>query len=158
MQTLSQIQKSLKAPKNQRNEFGGFNYRSAEDILEAVKPLLGDAVLTLSDDLVQMGDRIYVKATATLTDGTSTFPVTAYARESETKKGMDPAQITGAASSYARKYALAGLFLLDDNKDPDAQRPPDPGNGNGNGKKTPPKKKIPQKAKAPGEPAPQSGR
>lgn len=113
---LADIQKKLKAPKNQKNTFGGYNYRSCEDILEAVKPLLGDNVLTISDELVNIGDRYYVKAVAKFND----VEVTAYAREEETKKGMDGAQITGSASSYARKHALNGLFLIDDTKDADA--------------------------------------
>lgn len=117
---LSEIQKNLKAPKNQRNNFGGYNYRSCEDILEAVKPLLNDLILTISDDIVEVGGRVYVKATARITDGENTIENTAFARESETKKGMDDSQITGAASSYARKYALNGLLCIDDTKDADA--------------------------------------
>lgn len=117
------IQTRLNAPKNQRNNFGKYNYRSCEDILEALKPLLADTkcTLTISDDIVDIGGRIYVKATATLVtpDGIS-YTTTAYAREAETKTGMDVSQITGAASSYARKYALNGLFCIDDNKDADA--------------------------------------
>lgn len=118
---LCEIQHSLKAPKGQRNTFGRYNYRSCEDILEAVKPLLHDAglVLTLSDDITEVGGRVYVKSTATLTDGTDTVTNTAYAREAETKKGMDESQITGTASSYARKYALNGLFCIDDTRDAD---------------------------------------
>lgn len=121
MGNLLKIQRKLKAPKNQYNSFGKYPYRSAEDILEAVKPLLEEfkATLTLSDDIVQVGDRVYVKATATLKDGDEETTVTAFAREDETKKGMDGAQITGTASSYARKYALNGLFLIDDTKDAD---------------------------------------
>lgn len=113
---LAEIQSKLKVPKNQRNSFGNYNYRSCEDILEAVKPLLGDSILTISDELVQVGDRYYIKATAKF----NSIEVTAYAREEEIKKGMDGAQITGSASSYARKYALNGLFLIDDTKDSDA--------------------------------------
>lgn len=115
------IQTELKAPKNQRNNFGGYNYRSAEDILEAVKPLLkeNNCQLTLSDEIVAVGDRIYVKAIATFTDGTNEITATAFAREAETKKGMDESQITGTASSYARKYCLNGLLLIDDTKDAD---------------------------------------
>lgn len=118
---LLDIQNKLKAPKNQRNSFGNYNYRSAEDILEAVKPLLKEqgCTLILSDEMVQVGERIYVKATATFSDGEKDTVVTAFARESETKKGMDDSQITGTASSYARKYALNGLFLIDDTKDAD---------------------------------------
>jgi hypothetical protein len=118
--SLVDIQQKIKAPKNQRNDFGKYNYRSCEDILEAVKPLLGDCILTISDEIIQIGERYYVRAVVTLQDGEAKHVVTAYAREEETKKGMDAAQITGAASSYARKYALNGLFLIDDTKDADA--------------------------------------
>lgn len=140
---LLAIQQELKAPKGQYNSFGKYSYRSCEDILEAVKPICAkyNIVLTVSDDLVYMGDRYYIKATARLID--TEFPVgydvstkistvskavidkynsienTAYAREEETKKGMDGSQITGTASSYARKYALNGLFCIDDTKDAD---------------------------------------
>ena len=103
MEKLAKIQKELKAPKGQLNKFGGYNYRSCEDILEAVKPLLDGAILTLQDEIINIGNRFYVKATATFTDGTYTHSVTAMAREPETKKGMDESQITGMASSYARK-------------------------------------------------------
>lgn len=122
---LMLIQASLKAPKNQKNAFGGYNYRSCEDILEAVKPLLYDTqtTLTISDEMVEVWWRIYVKATATLKDA-ETWDViesnTAYARESESKKWMDDSQITWATSSYARKYALNWLFCIDDVKDADA--------------------------------------
>ena len=119
MEKLAKIQKELKAPKGQLNKFGGYNYRSCEDILEAVKPLLDGAILTLQDEIINIGNRFYVKATATFTDGTCTHSVTAMAREPETKKGMDESQITGMASSYARKYALNGLFCIDDTKDAD---------------------------------------
>ena len=122
MDKLRTIQTRLKAPKGQRNTFGNYNYRSAEDILEAVKPLLAEeeATLTLSDEIVEVGGRIYVKATATFyTAGNEPVQVTAYAREAEVKKGMDDSQITVTASSYARKYALNGLFLIDDTKDAD---------------------------------------
>lgn len=118
---LNEIQQKLKSPKNQHNSFGGYNYRSCEDILEAVKPLLGDSILTITDKIVLIGDRFYVEATATFSDGDNSISVSAYAREPELKKGMDAAQITGSASSYARKYALNGLFLIDDTKDPDTQ-------------------------------------
>lgn len=116
------VQSQLKAPKNQRNDFGGFNYRSCEDILEAVKPLLKaeGLCLTITDDIVMLGDRYYVKATATLTDGERSLPNQAFAREEATKKGMDGSQVTGSASSYARKYALNGLLAIDDTKDADA--------------------------------------
>lgn len=118
---LSAIQQKLKAPKSNRNDFGKYNYRSCEDILEAVKPLLGECTLVISDTIEAIGGRVYVKATATISDlkGVS-VSTTAYAREAEEKKGMDVAQITGAASSYARKYALNGLFAIDDTKDADA--------------------------------------
>jgi hypothetical protein len=119
IQKLAQIQLKLNAPKNQRNSFGNYNYRSCEDILEGVKPLLGDLFLSISDEIVQIGDRFYVKATATITDGESSHSASAMARESLTKKGMDDAQITGATSSYARKYCLNGLFGIDDAKDAD---------------------------------------
>ena len=121
MEALKKIQQELKAPKSQRNNFGNYNYRSCEDILEAVKPLLAkhNAMLTLEDELVQVGERYYIKATATFTDGKEPITATAFAREAETKKGMDDSQITGTASSYARKYALNGLFLIDDTKDAD---------------------------------------
>lgn len=120
---LQAIQSDLKAPKNQRNNFGNYNYRSCEDILEAVKPLLKGHGLTLviNDEVVNIGAHNYVKATATLSDGAEKIDATAYAREAETKKGMDDSQITGATSSYARKYALNGLFAIDDTKDADTQ-------------------------------------
>src|SRR6056297_3514644 len=103
-QKLERIQKQLKAPKNQTNKFGGYNYRSCEDILEAIKPLLDGCVVTISDTIREVGGRVYVKAEATITDGTNQVNVTAYAREPEDRKGMDASQITGSASSYARKY------------------------------------------------------
>lgn len=120
---LGKIQAQLKAPKSQYNEFGKYNYRNAEDILNAVKPLCQayDVVLILTDDIKNVGDRYYVQATARLIDintGAGT-EVTAYAREEESKKGMDGSQVTGASSSYARKYALNGLFAIDDTKDSD---------------------------------------
>jgi hypothetical protein len=121
---LLNIQQELKAPKNQRNKFGGYNYRSCEDILEAVKPMLksNNCILTISDELVNIGERYYIKATATLTDAETEEHIrnTAYAREADSKKGMDESQVTGACSSYARKYALNGLFCIDDVKDADA--------------------------------------
>ena len=121
MESLTQIQALLKAPKNQYNKFGGYKYRSCEDILEALKPLLAThgATLTLSDDIIMIADRVYVKATATIKCGQESETVTAFAREPLDKKGMDASQITGTASSYARKYALNGLFLIDDAKDAD---------------------------------------
>ena len=121
MKELIAIQKALKAPKGQKNSFGNYNYRSCEDILEAVKPLCveNNCMLVISDEMVMLGDRFYVKATATIASGESVMAVSAYAREAETKKGMDVAQVTGASSSYARKYALNGLFCIDDTKDAD---------------------------------------
>ena len=121
IEKLIKIQSKLKAPKNQNNTFGKYKYRSCEDILEAVKPLLSreGLLLTLTDTIEQIGNRFYVKATVKLTDGTETVENTAYAREEETKKGMDGPQVTGTSSSYARKYALNGLFCIDDTKDAD---------------------------------------
>ena len=120
---LLAVQAQLKAPKGQFNNFGNYKYRSCEDILESVKPLLAEHGLTLSlsDSVQEVGGRIYVKATAYLANEESEGVYTeAFAREEETKKGMDASQITGAASSYARKYALNGLFLIDDTKDSDS--------------------------------------
>jgi len=122
---LLNIQNELKAPKSQFNDFGKYKYRNAEDILESVKPLCFKykATLTLSDEIVLIGERYYVKATATLTDNEKPelkIWTTAYAREEESKKGMDGSQVTGASSSYARKYALNGLFNIDDTKDSDS--------------------------------------
>lgn len=118
---LITVQCDLKAPKGQRNDFGKYNYRSAEDIVNAVKPLNKEQglLLTLSDKMILIGDRYYVEATATITDGETSQNYTAYAREAVAKKGMDESQITGTASSYARKYALNGLYLIDDTKDAD---------------------------------------
>lgn len=116
---LANIQAKLNVPKNQRNNFGNYNYRSAEDILEEVKKLLEGAILTITDEVVMVGERYYVKATATLTAGKESISTVAYAREEESRKGMDSSQITGATSSYARKYALNGLFCIDDTKDAD---------------------------------------
>lgn len=118
---LLHIQSVLKAPKGQYNSFSKFKYRSAEDILEAVKPLNTEQglLLTLTDEAVVIGEWHYIKALARITDGKESHEVTAYARESEIKKGMDSSQITGTASSYARKYALNGLYLIDDTKDAD---------------------------------------
>lgn len=118
---LITVQCDLKAPKGQRNDFGKYNYRSAEDIVNAVKPLNKEQglLLTLSDKMLLIGDRYYVEATATITDGETSQNYTAYAREAVAKKGMDESQITGTASSYARKYALNGLYLIDDTKDAD---------------------------------------
>ena len=119
LEKLAQIQTTLKAPKGQFNNFGKYKYRSCEDILEALKTVLDGAAVTLSDDVVAVGDRVYVKATATLRFNGESESVTAFARESLAKKGMDDSQITGTASSYARKYALNGLFCIDDTKDAD---------------------------------------
>lgn len=123
---LSEIQKKLNAPKNQYNSFGKYHYRNCEDILMAVKPLLGDLVITVSDSIEMVADRIYVKAVATITDGETSISTSAFAREAEDKKGMDDSQITGSTSSYARKYALNGLLLIDDNKDADHGEAPAP--------------------------------
>ena len=122
MKELITIQSELKAPKSQFNRFGNYKYRKAEDILEAVKPLLKkeSCTLTITDDIIQIGSRIYVKATATLKNSKGdTESTQGWAREEDTKKGMDASQITGASSSYARKYALNGLFAIDDNVDSD---------------------------------------
>lgn len=116
---LARIQQGLKAPKNLYNKFGGYYYRNAEGILEAVKPLLGGLALIINDEPVVMGSRFYIKATVTLTDGEESISSVAYAREDETKKGMDGCQITGSCSSYARKYALNALLMIDDSKDSD---------------------------------------
>lgn len=124
-QVLHTIQKTLKAPKNQHNKFGGYNYRSCEDIVEAVKGILPEgATLKLSDDIVMLGNRFYVKATAALCYQGQCESVSAFAREADDRKGMDAAQLTGATSSYARKYALNGLFMIDDTKDADSMEPP----------------------------------
>ncbi len=121
---LIKIQSSLKAPKNNYNSFGRYKYRSCEDILESCKKILAEnkCYITLNDSIEYIGNRFYIKATASLRreDGTLLAEANAFAREEETKKGMDAAQITGAASSYARKYALCGLLAIDDNKDADA--------------------------------------
>nr|DAJ64082.1 MAG TPA: ERF superfamily protein [Caudoviricetes sp.] len=118
---LLAIQTKLKAPKGQYNSFGKYSYRSAEDILEAVKPLNAEqgVLLTITDEIKEIGGRVYVVATATVSDGTDTLQVSAFAREPENKKGIDDSQITGATSSYARKFALNGLYAIDDNKDAD---------------------------------------
>lgn len=120
-QKVGDIQHKLKAPKGQYNSFGKYNYRSCEDILEGVKPLLKEhnLALLIDDEIVQIGERYYVKATAKITDGREFVSATAYAREPDTKKGMDESQITGATSSYARKYALNALLCIDDTKDAD---------------------------------------
>ena len=122
IEKLILIQSELKAPKGQTNKFGGYKYRSCEDILEALKPHLKEQGLFLSitDELVAQGNRYYIKASAIITDGVDRWSVDGWAREEEVKKGMDSSQITGASSSYARKYALNGLFGIDDTKDSDA--------------------------------------
>lgn len=119
--SLIKVQATLNAPKGQFNSFGKYNYRSCEDIMGAVKPLLAEHGLVqfVSDEIVLIGDRYYVKATVTVTNGTDSHSVSALARESLTKKGMDDAQVTGSTSSYARKYALNGMYNIDDSKDAD---------------------------------------
>jgi len=126
MEKLLKIQSELKSPKNQHNNFGNYNYRSCEDILEAFKPLLlkYNCTLTIDDEIINIGSRYYVKAKATITDNEKAedkVSISAYAREAETKKGMDESQITVAASSYSRKCALNGLFLIDDTRDADTR-------------------------------------
>lgn len=118
---LSDIQMRLKAPKSQYNSFGKYNYRNCEDILEAVKPLLNEHKLyiNISDSVESIGGRYYIKAVVTVSDGENSISSQAYAREEESKKGMDGSQVTGASSSYARKYALNGMFAIDDTKDSD---------------------------------------
>lgn len=149
---LMNIQTQLKAPKNQRNLFGKYNYRSCEDILEALKPILASvkATVTLSDVVELIGDRFYIKSTTTLTDTEKgeKIEVSAYAREDETQKGMASAQVTGSVSSYSRKYSLNGMFCIDDTKDSDAT--------NEHGKSAPkqyiaPTNKPPYKAQQPKE-------
>lgn len=146
---LAYIQAKLKAPKTQFNKFGNYHYRKAEDILEAVKPLLAETkcTLTCSDELVQIGSRYYVKATATLifVENGESYETVAYAREEEEKKGMDGSQVTGASSSYARKYALNGLLCIDDNADSDTTNV-----GDAEPQRKPaPKKAAPAKEKKP---------
>ena len=121
MKHLIAIQSKLKATKGRWNSFGKYHYRSCEDILESVKPLCAEegCILLIADEMVLVGERYYIKATATLKTPDGEFSTTGYARESDDKKGMDQSQITGTASSYARKYALNGLFCIDDNKDAD---------------------------------------
>ena len=141
--SLSAIQSALKAPKGQTNKFGGDKYRSCEDILEAVKPHLNQhgLILTVTDEMVDVSGRVYVKATAVVHNGDGQAVQTSgFAREEETKKGMDAAQITGSASSYARKYALNGLFCIDDTKDSDAT------NNHGRTAPAPARKAAPKKA------------
>jgi len=149
---IIKIQSELKVSKQQRNKFGNYNYRSCEDIVEGVKPLskeLGLALL-ISDELVLIGERYYIKATAKLTDGENEVSCNGYARESDNKKGMDDSQLTGSTSSYARKYALNGLLAIDDTKDADNL------NKHGKGEtsiKTPVKKKVVKQTKEPLDPA-----
>ena len=116
---LSRIQQELKAPKNLYNSYGKYKYRNAEGILESVKPMLNGLALIINDEPVMVGDRFYIKATVTLTDGEESVSAVAYAREDAEKKGMDGCQLTGACSSYARKYALNALLMIDDSKDSD---------------------------------------
>lgn len=122
---LLAVQRDLKAPKGQFNSFGKYNYRSCEDILQAARPLCNEngLVLTVSDEIVNIGDRFYIKATSRVTDIATgeSFENVAYAREADSKKGMDESQLTGSCSSYARKYSLCGLFAIDDNKDADTE-------------------------------------
>lgn len=145
------IQQTLNAPKGQYNKFGGYSYRSAEDILEAVKPLLQNVTLMVSDEIVLIGDRYYVKATATLSDGEDSISATAFAREEKEQKGMTAGQLTGATSSYARKYALNGLFCIDDAKDPDTDAYAKQTGQQPRQQKNPPKQQ-PQQPKAPPNP------
>ncbi|WP_267208944.1 ERF family protein [Escherichia coli] len=144
------IQQTLNAPKGQYNKFGGYSYRSAEDILEAVKPLLQNVTLMVSDEIVLIGDRYYVKATATLSDGEDSISATAFAREEKEQKGMTAGQLTGATSSYARKYALNGLFCIDDAKDLDTDAYAKQTGQQPRQQKNPPKQ--PQQQKAPPNP------
>ena len=152
MKELIEIQKKLNAPKGRLNTFGGYKYRSCEDILDAVKPLLyeHECMLTITDTIELIGERFYVKAIATIRSVNGDYQMTcAYAREEETKKGMDAAQITGSCSSYARKYALNGLFLIDDVQDPDGQKPTEEKKQPSATQVTPPKQAPP-----PAEPQP----
>lgn len=120
IQRIAYIQKNLKAPKTQVNSFGGFNYRSCEDIVEALKPMLDEMILTINDEIVMVGDRYYVKSTVSIeSEKSGKISAVAYAREAESKTKMDDAQVTGSSSSYARKYALNALLAIDDSKDPD---------------------------------------
>ncbi|MBD5479577.1 MAG: ERF family protein [Lachnospiraceae bacterium] len=152
-QKLLYVQKNLKAPKGQYNRFGEYHYRSCEDIQEALKPLLGDvgAVLLLNDEIVQQGDRYYIKAAAMFLDVESGESVsnTAYARECDSRPKMDTAQITGSCSSYARKYALNGLFCIDDSRDPDTM---DNSGAGQQERKEPPREKKAPRQQVPKEP------
>lgn len=135
---LADIQRKMNVPKSQYNKFGNYNYRNAEDILSEFKKYSSEygLCLTINDEVLEIGGRIYVRATATLKSGAESISISGYAREAEKQKGMDEAQITGAASSYARKYALNGIFLLDDVKDPDTNEFADQqGRKNGDGQK-----------------------
>lgn len=146
MKELIAIQSKLEAPKGQFNKFGGYSYRSAEDILKAVKPLADEqkSSITLSDEVVMVGDRIYIKSTATITNEKGeAFSTTGYAREAESKKGMDESQISGSASSYARKYALNGLLAIDDTKDADSNEQHEQTKATNNSKPTGNKPKDP---------------
>ena len=145
---LSKIQAELKAPKNQYNSFGKYKYGSCEDILEAVKPICqkNGCVLVLSDEVINLEGRYYVKATAMLIDGEDNISNSAYAREDESKKGMDGSQITGTASSYARKYALNGLFCIDDTKDADTNENAQERQNKANAENEKPKAKNPKQA------------
>lgn len=143
---LIEIQSELKVPKNQWNNFGGYNYRNCEDILETIKPLLKqhNAYLIISDKPIQVGEWIFIEATATLTHEDQSLSVTASARHAEKRKGMDDSQVSGATSSYARKYALNGLFCIDDEKDADTTN-----TGNPAKKAVPPVTNIPKPGAAP---------
>jgi hypothetical protein len=143
---LAEIQQKLKAPKSQFNKFGNYAFRNQEDILEAVKPLLGDLTMIISDEIREIGGRVYVQAVVTVSDGEHSVSNSAFAREPDQKKGFDESQLSGMASSYARKYALNGLFLIDDTRDADAT--------NTHGKEDKPAPTKPVEAKA--EPAPES--
>lgn len=146
MKELIAIQSKLEAPKGQFNKFGGYSYRSAEDILKAVKPLADEqkSSITLSDEVVMVGDRIYIKSTATITNEKGeAFSTTGYAREADSKKGMDESQISGSASSYARKYALNGLLAIDDTKDADSNEQHEQTRATNNSKPTGNKPKDP---------------
>jgi hypothetical protein len=143
METLKYIQQNINVPKGQLNKFGGYKYRSAEDILVELKKHLGDCYCTLTDRAVMVGERYYIEATATHHEGGEVVSVVAYAREPESKKGMDSAQVSGSCSSYARKFALNGLYLLDDTKDDDTRKPTD---------KTEPEMKPPEVSVTPSRP------
>lgn len=144
---MIEVQSELKAPKNQRNSFGNYNYRSCEDIIEAVKPILAEKelLLTISDELVEVGERNYIKAVVTVSDGDDKITVTGFAREAVNKKGMDEMQLTGATSSYARKYALNGMFAIDDTKDADSDSFQKRKSKNNNSSNSSSKNKMPTK-------------